>query len=224
MTPHIQLHNTDCKLVLGELCSVDAIVTDPPYGMAFQSNHNKTRPKHKKIVGDNVFDPSWLEPAYNSLRSGGALISFCDWGTSHLWVEAIRQAGFIVKSQVIWNRLHHGMGDLKGAFAPMHDVIWYATKGRREFVGGRPKSVIEVKRPGPTQDCGHPTRKPVELMRQLIRAIDDGKTATIVDPFMGSGSTGEAAVQLGYNFIGCEIDREYFDTANARIELATGSL
>jgi len=148
---------------------------------------------------------------------GGALLSFCNWSTSHLWHQHILDAGFTIKSQVIWNRLHHGMGDLKGAFGPMHDIIWYATKGRRIFVNGRPKSVIECQRPSPTQDFGHPTCKPVPLMKQLIHAIDDGKSTTIVDPFLGSGSTGVAALELGFDFIGGEIEDDFIKIAADRL-------
>lgn len=152
---------------------------------------------------------------------GGALLSFCDWRTSRDWHGHIEDAGFAVKSQVIWNRLHHGMGDLRGAFAPMHDVIWYGAKGRRVFVNGRPKSVIECRRPSPSEDFGHPTCKPVSLMQQLLSSVHDGAdTPTILDPFMGSGSTAVACVGLGWNFIGFELEMAYYNTAVSRVKAA----
>lgn len=217
--PWFDLMEGDCYALFAEIddASIDAIVTDPPYGMDFQSNWSKSGPRHAAIVGDASVDGAWVSEAYRVLRDGGALISFCDWRTSCDWRRHIENAGFQVKSQVIWDRMHHGMGDLKGAFAPQHDVIWYATKGRRVFVNGRPKSVIRVQRPSPGDDNGHPTCKPVDLMAQLIKAIDDGKTSTIMDPFIGSGSTGVAAMQLGLNFIGSEIVSDYLDTAEERI-------
>jgi len=110
------------------------------------------------------------------------------------------------------------MGDLKGAFAPMHDVIWYASKGRRVFSNGRPKSVIEAKRPSPSEDNGHPTCKPVPLMEALINSICDGSDGVILDPFMGSGSTGVAAKNLNRSFIGIELDEAYFNIAKGRID------
>lgn len=209
----------DCLNCMHELedGSVDAVVTDPPYGMGFQSNWSKKGPRHDKIASDDSIDARWVSGAFRVLREGGCLLSFCDWRTSCDWRRHIEEAGFSVKSQVIWNRMHHGMGDLTGAFAPQHDVIWYATKGRRLFVNGRPKSIISSKRPSPSEDNGHPTCKPVGLMEDLIRAVDDGNTRTILDPFLGSGSTGVAAINLGMNLIGCEIDEKYMDIAEERI-------
>lgn len=197
--------------------SVDMVLTDPPYGMGFQSNRAKEGPRHKKIVGDAAVDTNWLREAYRVLKVGGGFATFCDWKTSCVWRSDIEEAGFTLKSQVIWNRLHHGMGDLKGAFAPMHDVIWYASKGRRVFANGRPKSVIEAKRPSPKQDHGHPTCKPVPLMENLITSTSDGSGGVILDPFMGSGSTGVAAKNLNRNFIGIELDETYYNIAKERI-------
>jgi len=193
--------------------------------MNFQSNWSKNGPRHKKIDGDSAIEPRWLSDAFRLLKSGGGLISFCDWNTSHKWREEIERAGFVIKSQVIWDRMHHGMGDLKGAFAPQHDVIWYATKGRRIFVNGRPKSVMRHKRPSPTDDHGHPTCKPVALMEDLIMATDDGSGGVILDPFLGSGTTGVACKNLGRKFIGIEMDATYFAIAERRIhEGQTGRL
>jgi len=216
------LHLGDCLEVMQGIPdgSVDMVMTDPPYGMNFQSNRSKGGPRHKKIEGDSVVDPRWLSDAFRLLKSGGGLISFCDWNTSHKWREEIECEGFIVKSQVIWDRMHHGMGDLKGAFAPQHDIIWYATKGRRIFVNGRPLSVMRHKRPSPADDHGHPTCKPVALMEELIKATDDGSGGLILDPFLGSGTTGVAAANTGRKFIGIERDPDYFTVASARIRKA----
>ena len=217
------LHLGDCLDVMQGIPdgSVDMVMTDPPYGMNFQSNWSKNGPRHKKIEGDSAADFRWLQDAFRLLKpDGGSLISFCDWNTSHRWREEIERAGFVIKSQVIWDRLHHGMGDLKGAFAPQHDIVWYATKGRRIFVNGRPKSVMRHKRPSPADDHGHPTCKPVALMEELIRATDDGSGSVVLDPFLGSGTTGVAAANTGRRFIGIERDPDYFTVAQARIQKA----
>ena len=216
------LHLGDCLDVMQDIPdgSVDMVMTDPPYGMNFQSNRAKDGPRHKKIEGDSVVDTRWLSDAFRILNPGGGLISFCDWNTSHKWREEIECAGFIVKSQVIWDRMHHGMGDRKGAFAPQHDIIWYATKGRRIFVNGRPMSVMRHKRPSPADDHGHLTCKPVALMEELIKATDDGSGGLILDPFLGSGTTGVAAANTGRRFIGIERDPDYFTIAQARIQKA----
>jgi site-specific DNA-methyltransferase (adenine-specific) len=111
------------------------------------------------------------------------------------------------------------MGDLKSAFAPQHDVIWFATKGKFKFPGNRPKSVISIQRIA-GEKLVHPNEKPVALMEQLISAITP-QGGTILDPFMGSGSTGVAATKLGFKFIGCEMNSEYVEIAKKRIEAAS---
>jgi len=211
----------DCLERMSEIPdgSVDMVLTDPPYGMGFQSNRSKQGPRHKKIVGDDNLNADFIYDCYHKLSEGGGLIAFCNWETSCQWLWHIKNAGFKVKSQVIWDRMHHGMGDLKGAFAPRHDVIWYATKGRRVFKNGRPKSVKSHQRPSPTQDFSHPTCKPLGLIEELL--VDTDSTSgnnSILDPFMGSGTTGVAAKKLGRDFIGIELDPEYFEIARKRID------
>lgn len=215
----ISLMQGDCLKLMATIPdkSVDMVLTDPPYGMGFQSNRSKGGPRYDKIKQDDKVDSRWIAEAFRVLKVGGGIVSFCDWRTSGVWREQIEAAGFNLKSQVIWNRLHHGMGDLKGAFAPMHDIIWYASKGRRVFANGRPKSVIECKRPSPSDDYGHPTCKPVALMAKLIESTSDGSNGIILDPFMGSGSTGVAVKNLNRNFIGIEVDETYFNIAKERI-------
>lgn len=202
--------------------SIDTILTDPPYGMDFQSNRAKDGPRHKKIVSDDKVDPEWIKESYRLLKPGGAFIMFCDWKTSCEWRFHIEESKFKLKSQVIWNRMHHGTGDLTGSFAPMHDVIWYATKGRRIFnkanpYDTRPKSVLSHKRPSPSEDYGHPTVKPVGLLRELIKGTDDGTDGIVLDPFLGSGSTAVACIKEDRKYIGIEIEKEYIDIAVKRV-------
>lgn len=215
----MKLINDDCLNTIKTLedNSIDICLTDPPYGINFQSNRSKNGPIHKKITGDNKVDGKFLFELFPKIKQGGVVFLFCDWKTSHSWENFIKDSGFNIKSHLIWNRLHHGMGDLTGSFAPMHDIIWYATKGRRVFEGGRPKSIKEHKRPSPSQNFDHPTCKPVPLLVELIRDVLNISDKTIIDPFMGSGSTGVAAKEVGLNFIGIEIDSDYFKMAESRI-------
>jgi DNA modification methylase len=218
ITPSSRLIHGDCLAEMAKLPaeSVDIVLTDPPYGMGFQSNRSKKGPRHAKIVGDESVDSRWIAEASRLLTPhGGALVMFCDWKTSCQWRHDIEGTGLTVVSQIIWDREHHGMGDLTGAFAPMHDVIWYATKGRRTFKNGRPKSVFRCRRPSPTEDNGHPTCKPLDLIRGLLAALDRG--GLVLDNFMGSGTTGVACRALHLPFIGIEVEKTYFDIAVKRI-------
>lgn len=95
------------------------------------------------------------------------------------------------------------MGDLKAQFAPRHDVVIFATKGRFEFPGKRPDDVIACPKVG-NSSLIHPNEKPVALLERLIEATTE-PGALILDPFAGSGSTLAAAVKTGRQYISCEI-------------------
>ena len=124
-------------------------------------------------------------------------------------------AGFIPKMQVIWDKEIHGMGDLKGDYAPLHENIIFATKGRFIFPGKRPKSVIHCQRVS-AEKLVHPNEKPIELLKQLIEEITiEGQT--VLDAFLGSGATALAALETHRNFIGIELDETYYKIAQERI-------
>jgi DNA modification methylase len=219
---NIHLLCGDCMDVMRDMMdgTVDVVLTDPPYGMGFQSNRPKSGPRHEKIQGDDEVDPRFIGECFRVLQNSGAMFLFCDWNTSHEWREHIENSGMKIVSRVIWNRLHHGMGDLRGGFAPMHDIIWYATKGRRIFTGKRPKSVLSHQRPSPSEDNGHPTCKPVALFTDLIEPVYN-KDGVVFDPFMGSGSSAVASYRKGLGYIGVEINESHFNTAVERIKKET---
>lgn len=176
---------------------------------------SKAGARHRKIVGDEKVNPSFLKEAFRVMTNMSVIYLFCDWKNSHEWYTEMINAGFTVRSQVVWDRCHHGMGDLRGAHSPTHDIVWMGTKGRPVFDGKRPQSVLRSKRPSPSQDHGHPTCKPVDLIEQLI--LPWGAEFTILDMFMGSGSTGVACMNTGRKFIGIELDADYYDIAANRI-------
>jgi len=141
---------------------------------------------------------------------------FCGWQTQSLFETEIKLL-FEVKSHVIWDRLHHGMGDLKASYAPRHDVAWFALNkdSNFSFPHTRPQSIYRYQKLT-SEELEHPTQKPLSLMRAIVR--DTTVAGQIVfDPFMGSGTTGVAAVMSNRLFIGTEINQTYFDIANRRI-------
>lgn len=209
------IHN-DCREAIPDLPreSVDAVITDPPYGIDYASAWRKREERFDTIDGDGSPAVSWLDDAYSVVSPGGCVLVFCRWDVQEAFRKAIDSSGFEVRSQVIWDRGVHGLGDLNGQFAPRHDVIWFATKGTFSFPNGRPVSVIKHKRVAPS-DLVHPTQKPVGLMEKLISYVVGG--GTILDPFMGSGSTGVAACRRGEDFVGIEMNDDYFELAEERI-------
>lgn len=195
--------------------SVDAIITDPPYGIDYHSKGTGA-----SIKNDKAPFIWFLYDAFRVLKSGasgrGTLICFTRWDVEQTFIDAIRLAGFNVKSEVIWNKVLHGMGDCKAQFAPTHENIVFAIKGKFSFPGHRPNDLITHQKLNGPQMI-HPTEKPVSLLADLITAVTKPGDL-ILDPFAGSGSTLVAAKKTGRRFIGVELDGEYFEKAQRRIE------
>lgn len=131
-------------------------------------------------------------------------------------MAAIEDAGFEIKSQIVWNKVSHGMGDLRGEFAPQHELAFYATKGRYEFKNGRPKTVYSFQRIS-GNDLIHPNEKPVGLIKQILKDIGS-KGEKVIDPFGGSFSTALACLQTGNDCDTCDIDPYYFEIGKSRFE------
>lgn len=178
----------------------DAIITDPPYGMSFQSNHRKK--KHKEIANDKEQD--FLIWCCNKEANHSKYI-FCRWDNIAFVPKP--------KSAITWVKNNWSMGDLKHEHARQTEMILFYPGKNHMFPNERPTDVVNGCR---TQNKYHPTEKPVDLMKKIIGWTD----GVVLDPFMGSGSTGVAAVQMGRKFIGIELDPDHFETACRRIEEA----
>jgi site-specific DNA-methyltransferase (adenine-specific) len=196
--------------------SVDAVITDPPYGIDYQSARRTDKSQWKpKIKNDDAPFLDWLPDAYRITKDGGALLCFCRWDVEQEFKKAIESAGFSIKSQVIWDKSIHGMGDLESSFAPRHENIWFATKGNFIFPGIRPQSIIKIPRVS-AEKLLHPNEKPQALFHVLARSVvlNGG---IFCDPFFGSGASAIGAIHAKLNYIGIEIDPYYFKIAERRI-------
>lgn len=222
MSPTFQLDVGDALDVLRSVPSesIGAVVTDAPYGVDFISDWSRegTPGKRSKIANDRHPFVWWLHDAARVMRPGSPLVSFCRWDTAEAFKLAIEWAGLSIRGQVIWDRVDHGMGDLRSTPGPQHDTIWIASKGRYQFPRKRPKSVVRHRRVHAPQ-LKHPNEKPLELMLDLISSYVAPGSA-ILDPFAGSGTTGVAALQLGYDVRLIEIDPAYAEIARGRCEAA----
>lgn len=200
----------DCRLILGDcrdvlptIERVDAVVTDPPYGMSFQSNYRQE--KHLKIANDENADIAnllidWaISNASHSVYAFGRWDNLCDYPRP--------------KSLITWVKNNWSMGDLNHEHARQTEVAFFYAGHEHFFPKKRPTDVIQWPR---TANENHPTEKPVGL----IAAFVEWTAGLVFDPFMGSGTTGVACVQLGRKFIGIEREPKYFDIACRRIEQA----
>ena len=198
LSDDVTLYLGDCLDILPTLDdkSIDAVITDPPYGIAdiwkggsscgwrvarlSTPKRNEWDKKPDKFIFDEI------------LRIGNSVIV---WGGNYFELPASR--GWLV-----WNKpeRNFSLSEAELAWTNRDTVI----------------RVFDCRRSDPERE--HPTQKPLALMKWCIQQVKD--STTILDPFMGSGTTGVAAAQLGRKFIGIEIDETYYEIAKKRIQQA----
>jgi len=202
----IQLYCADCLDVLPHLSGVDAVITDPPYGIDYSSGHGSTLWGDGKILGDE--STAARDAALELIGDSVPILCF---GT---WKEA-RPAK--TRMVLVWDTLGAlGMGDLRLPWKPAHQEI-YVLGNPLGFSGERTSDVISCP---PVQSMAangrvHPFEKPIPLLQRLMGKV---KGATVLDPFMGSGTAGVACIRTGRRFIGIEKDPTHFATARDRIQ------
>ena len=199
--------------------SVDLIVTDPPYGINFTKGYKSG--STELIQGDDGFTVMFflddiLREYKRILKPNSALYIFTRFDVMPYWWIKLKNY-FDAKNQIVWFKGGGGMGDLKGNFSYNYESIMFATNGKHQIRGKRDGSVWQI---GKCKQEYHETQKPVELIEKiLLHSSDEGMT--VLDPFMGSGTTGIACRNLNRNFIGIELNEDYFNTAKKRIESHT---
>ena len=216
-----ELWHGDCLELMKNIPdgSVDLVLTDPPYGMAFKSNYRKE--KYNEIKNDKSLE--WLEKyvgeCFRILKDNTAAYFFLSWHNVDVFKQAIEKK-FKIKNILIWEKNNTSMGDLKASYAPKYEMIIFAHKGRKLLNGFRYADIIKANRTG---NKLHPTEKPVDLLELFIKNSSD-ENAVVFDGFMGSGSCGVACVNTDRLFIGIELDDGYFEIAKKRIEEAVNDL
>jgi site-specific DNA-methyltransferase (adenine-specific)/modification methylase len=207
----------DCRLILGDcrdilptLGPVDCVITDPPYGIALNTDNRRFSGGNTASVakrGNNVGtangrpienDAEPFDPAFLLGLPGDKII----WGWNN-YPDALPRGACLV-----WLKRND---DAFGSFLSDAELAWMS-KGHGVYCRR------DLSNAGIANERVHPTQKPVGLMEWCLGFIP--KARTILDPYMGSGSTGVACVQQGRGFIGIEIDTAYFDAACRRIEEA----
>ena len=213
-----ELYCGDCREILPTLSRVDAVITDPPYGA------EDTHARHlsgvvlrrgsntRQALGFSGIDAGelcalckqWVDMANRWV------VFSCEWKHAHALPNLVRLG--------IWRKPDGApqfTGDRPGTGWEAVAICHRA--GRKRWNGGGRHAFWCVPK-GSGKD-GHPTQKPVQLLSEWIADFTE-PSETVLDPFMGSGTTGVACVELGRKFIGIEIEPKYFDIACRRIEAA----
>lgn len=210
----VSLYLGDCREILPTLGAVDAVITDPPYSQQTHDGAQTRRDGGMQLVDFASITELELFDAAKQLVSISRrwVVMTCDWKHA---AKLDTESGFLIRLGV-WikpNGAPQFTGDRPGmgweAVAIMH------RPGKKRWNGGGHHAVWHC----PKVEGEHPTTKPIRLVLDWVEAFTD-PAETILDPFMGSGTTGVAAVRLGRKFIGIEIEPKYFEIARRRIEAA----
>ena len=208
------LYLGDCLEIMPELGKVDAVVMDPPYNFSTASSGNKLQ-----FWADAVNASYWFSEVLRQcaarLNGRGFIWQFLNWKTFIPVQKACWEAGMKFESLLVWDKQWIGPGGSVG-LRPSYEMIALMACGdialpnrglpdiwRHQWSSARPN--------------GHPAEKPDGLLCQIVK---ETPADTILDPFMGSGTTGVACAKLGRRFIGIELDESYFDIACRRVEEA----
>jgi site-specific DNA-methyltransferase (adenine-specific) len=214
----LNLIQGDCLEILKQLPdkSIDLILTDPPYNIDFKP----PRGTFDGILNDSMqweefdkFMQPTLNELYRILKEDSVAFIFTGFSSSSAFYKYATQSGFNIKCQIVWVKNNFGIGY---HFRPQHEDIWACFKGNPKIPNKALSSVQFFDKVNGV-DLVHSCEKPVPLLEKLLLQYTNS-TDLIIDCFMGSGSTGVAALKNQRRFIGIELDKQYFDIAKRRCE------
>ena len=201
--------------------NIKLIFTDPPYGKNFQSNRRVASEKAAKIDNDSDIDEAItllykvMYNLYPKMAENSGLLVWTDWKYEGLFIQTIESIGFEVKNSIVWVKSNHGTGDLYGAFAPKHERLIFAVKGKPVFNElGR---LTDVMNGNEFPETYHPTPKPIDMLERIIQHLTNPGDI-VADPFTGCGTTAIAAIRNKREFYGCEIKKEWHEEAQANVD------
>ncbi|MCL2204735.1 MAG: site-specific DNA-methyltransferase [Defluviitaleaceae bacterium] len=232
------LHNENCIPVLRRLPvgSVDCILTDPPYNLArfMKSRDTNLTAMRENFFGaapwDDLEADAWVQSmddffreAARVVKPGGAVIVFMAIIKVETLIRLAQGHRLYYKTTGIWHKTNPMPRNMHLHFVNATEAWVYFINRKRTGTFNNEGTALHdfyecpVAPPSERKHGKHPTQKPVKLMEFFIRTLTlEGET--VLDPFMGSGSTGVAAGKLNRNFIGAEIDKGYFDIAKERMK------
>ncbi len=228
-----EIFNDDAYSKIDELINqkviVNHIITDPPYNISKQNNFSTMKnPRAGVDFGkwdQGKFDLfSWIPKYSKILDKNGSMIIFCSYRYISYIVDVLEseEAGMAVKDVLIWKKSNPMPRNITRRYVQDMEFAVWAVKKNAKWIFNKPadvpycRSLFTTSTVSGTERTEHPTQKSFELMKQII-SIHTNEGQTILDPFMGSGTTGVAAIQLKRNFIGIELEKKYFEITKKRL-------
>lgn len=227
---NIEFLNCDYKDLIKKMTQdgtkVDLILTDPPYCVSrdYQLGFsNMGRSGMNYGEWDYDFDQKeWINLCAPIVREGGSVIIFNDWKNLSYLVEALTEQGFVIKDLIRWEKTNPMPRNVNSRYVMDFEVALWAVKGKKKWTFNKPDDIAYLR---PMFRTGvllggkkriHPTQKSLEVFAELIK-IHSNENDIVFDPFSGSGTTAVACQKLNRRFIGCEIDKNYFEKALDRL-------
>lgn len=206
------LYLGDCLEILPTLDKVDAVVTDPPYAIPAAHYIAKRGAKlPSKSIGELSIVEHWFRGVSDLFPEDAALYIFCDGQSYPIFFRSCYSKWKRIRP-IIWDKMTSFNGY---TWRHQHEIIAWCESNECERLPTGDGDIIQC-RAVPVDDRMHPAEKPVALIERLVNKTQ----GTVLDPFMGSGTTGIACLNLKRKFIGIEIEPKYFDIACERIEIS----
>lgn len=234
----MNLYNGDCSVEMKKISddSVDLILTDPPYNLGnFMINRStnlaKMRDNFFANAGwDNLEFDEWVEHmdaffenASRVIKPGGSMVIFMSIIKAETIIKLAEKHGFYYKTTGIWHKLNPMPRNMNLHFVNSTEAWIYFTYKKKTGTFNNDGKMIHdfvetsVVSNGEKKAGKHPTQKPVALLEHFVKLLSN-ENDLVIDPFMGSGSTGVVCKKNNRNFIGIELDSEYYEIAQKRIE------
>lgn len=217
-----KLYNGDCITTMKKFadCSIDLVITDPPYRMTKCGKSCRPNYMHNNM-GDNLFSGElpdtyeWMCECYRVLKEQSHFYTFCNINEIQNYLSIADKVGF---------KLHNIITMVKDTKMPNRwymkycEYILFFRKGKAKPINDvTSRDYYQVVMPTQKNGKVHITQKPQQIIEMFVRN-SSSENDTVLDLFMGSGTTGVACAETGRNFIGIELDANYFNIAKQRIE------
>ena len=205
---------------------VNHIITDPPYNISHENNFNTLKcPRQGVDFGewDKNFDLfSWIPKYEKILDKNGSIIIFCSYRYMSFIIKTMEESNLEVKDILVWRKSNPMPRNIERRYVQdMEFAIWGVKKGAKWIFNkdkNKPymRSLFETSTVSGNERTNHPTQKSLQLMKDIIN-IHTNKDDVVIDPFMGSGTTGVACLNLNRKFIGIVLDKKYFNLSVERL-------
>lgn len=236
--PNINLYNEDCIVAMKKISkqSVDLIVTDPPYNLGkFMKNRDTNLSKMREnFFGSAGWDDmefkdwkksmdDFFKNASNIMKVGGSLIVFMSIIKVETIIKLAEKHGFYYKTTGIWHKTNPMPRNMNLHFVNSTEAwIYFTYKSRTGTFNNNGKLIHDFVETSVTPNSErkfgkHPTQKPENLIEHFVKILSN-ENDCVLDPFMGSGTTGVVAKATKRNFIGIELNKDYYEIAKLRIE------